>query len=72
MQVSARKPWPRLCSATMRSKAEVLAEIHTLIDGQLEILKDPMTPEQAVEYICRKEKIDRLLEEVSRNGSNGK
>lgn len=56
-----------------KEKADILAEVHRLIDEQMESLKGKLNLELAQEYAQRNQRIDQLLDEISRNGfkSNG-
>jgi hypothetical protein len=52
----------------MRSSHELIAEIHKLIDEQMEALNGNLTPDEAVSYIARKERIQHLLNEIRDHG----
>jgi len=49
-------------------KEEILAEIHRLIDEQLECLKGKLTALDAIEFRSRKRKIEELLDRISKDG----
>lgn len=55
----------------MRGKEEIFAEIHNLIDEQMATLKDKLTHASLTEYLARKNKIDELLNEISRRDGSG-
>jgi hypothetical protein len=59
---------PRFLFGRWDEETTYSADIHKLIDEQLEVLKGKLTQEQVIEYIARKRKIGRLLEEISRDG----
>jgi hypothetical protein len=48
-------------------KDKIVAEIHTLIDEQMESLKGRLTSSEAVQYADCRRRIDDLLTRISHN-----
>jgi len=51
----------------VRERDSILAEIHRLIDKQMEALKARLSPDDVVEYAERTKRIRMLLETIGRN-----
>jgi DNA-binding protein H-NS len=53
----------------MSTKAEILNELHSLINDQMEALRENLGPDEIQEYAERKKRIDALLEQLGKNGA---
>jgi DNA-binding protein H-NS len=58
-----------LHTAAMSTKAEILNELHLLINEQSEALRENLGPDEIQEYAERKKRIDALLEQLGKNGA---
>ncbi|HLW82815.1 MAG TPA: hypothetical protein VKS20_12335 [Candidatus Acidoferrales bacterium] len=53
----------------MSTTAEILNELHLLINEQSEALRENLGPDEIQEYAERKKRIDALLEQLGKNGA---
>jgi DNA-binding protein H-NS len=53
----------------MSTTAEILNELHLLINDQAEALRENLGPDEIQEYAERKKRIDALLEQLGKNGA---
>jgi hypothetical protein len=56
---------------TEKARTKIMAELHRLLDEQMETLRGKLGPQEVIAYVRRKKQIDALIELLGSAAPNG-